>query len=184
MKIEIDNFNCIEHLEYELEDKKINYLIGNSGSGKSSIVKAISNDDITAHVPYYNEALIPVVRINGKQLDSHDRCFVYDEQYMNNILISKTSAEEIYPILFDDRQRLDEISAEYNRTINSLNEIKGDLFRIKRNIDTLIFDLKIAYNADRVTYKSTCSIRTIMNNAETLDNAYLKYKQYDSKRIK
>lgn len=42
MHIQINNFHNISSLSYDIEDNKINFLYGVSGSGKSSIVKAIA----------------------------------------------------------------------------------------------------------------------------------------------
>ena len=97
MKIEIKNFNCIKNLYYEIEDGKINYLIGNSGSGKSSIVKAISSKEIDSHIPYFNSKLKPEVSVNGEKVFDNE-CKVFDDEYMRSILISKESSDEIYSI--------------------------------------------------------------------------------------
>lgn len=144
MKIEIKSFNCIRHLEYEIEDDKINYLIGNSGSGKSSIAKAISNKEYDSYIPYFNNNLTPEVKINGT-IDFDIKSSLFDDDYMRNILISKSQSNEIYSILIDDEKHLQSIEKEYENSISSLNNIKNKLYEIKRNIEILASDLKIDY---------------------------------------
>lgn len=184
MKIEIKSFNCIRHLEYEIEDDKINYLIGNSGSGKSSIAKAISNKEYDSYIPYFNNNLTPEVKINGT-IDFDIKSSLFDDDYMRNILISKSQSNEIYSILIDDEKHLQSIEKEYENSISSLNNIKNKLYEIKRNIEILASDLKIDYlKNDNNSYKSTCVIQKMMNNIESNQNSYVKYKKYDSKRIK
>lgn len=43
MVIDIQNFNSIKTLHYEISDSKINFLFGISGSGKSSIAYALTD---------------------------------------------------------------------------------------------------------------------------------------------
>ena len=183
MKIEIKNFNCIKNLYYEIEDGKINYLIGNSGSGKSSIVKAISSKEIDSHIPYFNSKLKPEVSVNGEKVFDNE-CKVFDDEYMRSILISKESSDEIYSILIDDEKSLETIREEYLSAISSLETIKNKLYEIKRNIDTLISDLKIAYLKDGESYRANCVIQVMTENVMKSNTSYIRYKKYDSKRIK
>ncbi|MDD6640207.1 MAG: hypothetical protein PUE66_04320 [Erysipelotrichaceae bacterium] len=183
MKIEVKNFNCIKQLKYEIEDNKINYLIGNSGSGKSSIAQAISSRDYDLHTPYYNSSLKPEVKVNG-MVPFEKKCYVFDDEYMRNILISKESADEIYSILIDDEKNLSLIRSDYQKSISALEPVKDKLFEIKRNIDVLVKDLQISYLANGTSYKSTCAIQKMVKNVEENNASYVKYKKYDSKRIK
>ena len=42
MTLEIYNYNCISELKYTIQDEKIKFLFGISGSSKSSIANALT----------------------------------------------------------------------------------------------------------------------------------------------
>lgn len=44
MNITIENFKNLKQLNYTIDDNKINFLFGMSGSGKSSILSALADD--------------------------------------------------------------------------------------------------------------------------------------------
>ncbi len=44
MNITIENFKNLKQLNYTIDDNKINFLFGMSGSGKSSILDALADD--------------------------------------------------------------------------------------------------------------------------------------------
>ena len=52
MKIQIENYNNIESLSYEIQENKINFLVGISGCGKSSIATALTSNDLSTHAPF------------------------------------------------------------------------------------------------------------------------------------
>ena len=183
MKIHIKNYNNIKDLKYLVEDHKINFLIGNSGSGKSSIAKALSKEDIELHIPFNNPSLVPVIEVDDNA-EFITKASVFDESYMSNILIQKNNARDIYSILIDDENQLDELRNEYIKAINPLSDVKDKLYELKRNIADLKRDLKIAYSSKNGNYKSDCTIRKFQENVEQNNTDYVKYKHYDSRRIK
>lgn len=46
MKLEIRGYKNIEELIYEINEEKLNFIFGISGSGKSSIPCALNDDDL------------------------------------------------------------------------------------------------------------------------------------------
>lgn len=182
MKIQIKNYNCIHSLDYCIQNGKINFLVGMNGSGKSSIAKSLTLDDTNDHVPYYNSELQSIVLVDGETLNK-PMCCVYDDDYMRNVLIKKEEKSDIYSILVGNEGKVENIKSEYQKSIAPLNAVKDELFEIKRNIETLKNDLKINYKQDG-TYSKNCLIQTMINDVDKQGNSYLKYKNYDSKRIK
>ena len=47
MRISIKGYKNIENLDYEVEDNKINVVIGISGSGKSAIAEALTHQNFS-----------------------------------------------------------------------------------------------------------------------------------------
>lgn len=81
MLIHIENYRNIDRLDYELEDGKINYLFGVCGSGKSSIIGAISNEPSPADVTVGKTADETVIKVNDQQgLPKSVRVYNSDEQ--------------------------------------------------------------------------------------------------------
>ena len=91
MKIQLKNFNNLKDFSYEIQNKKINFLFGISGSGKSSISKSLN---ATNDLSKYAAAGCPVdscsVSLIDKPFDDGEVVPIYDYNYMNNILVLKT----------------------------------------------------------------------------------------------
>lgn len=183
MKISITNYNNIKDLTYEIEDNKINYLVGISGSGKSSIANSLIDSNVEEHYPFGNKKLVPTIKVNDENIVYSDyKGFNMD--YMNNILITKSEKNDVYNIIVGRFNNLDKIKQNYLELIESLINKKQEIFNLNRMITTLIEALKINYNKDEETYKSTCLIRKLTDNIDNTATKYVKNKKYDSKRIK
>lgn len=93
MKIIIDGFRNIEHIEYELTDGKHNFLFGLSGSGKSSISNSLKAQDFTDLDRTFGKNIAQSISINGKdRTEFHIECFDastkerYFSEDRNNVL--------------------------------------------------------------------------------------------------
>ena len=158
MIIHLTNFNNLKHIDYDIKNKKVNFLFGISGSGKSSIAKAFNAQElsefVTAGEPYDSCA----VRIEGNEYgDEHVP--IYDYGYMNSILIQKTNKNDIYSIICAGEEALSQYRTEYDEYLGSFKTFKDHLVIIKNNIFTLRRVLKIEFKKDK-TYKSNCLIRS------------------------
>ena len=81
MLIHIENFRNIDNLDYEIEDGKVNYLFGVCGSGKSSIVSAVSKQPSPADTTVGKAIEETLIRINNqKELPESVRVYNSDEQ--------------------------------------------------------------------------------------------------------
>lgn len=183
MIIDIKNYNNIKSLEYEISDKKINYLVGISGSGKSSIANSLTDNNFDDHFPFGDDRLIPSVKIDNKDVD-YSNYKLFNMNYMNDILITKTEKKDIYNIMIGDSDKLYKIKEDYLNSINILMSYKEKIYELSGMISTLIKNFKIEYNKDGAEYKSTCLIKKLDKNMNKTVNYYINKKKYDSKRIK
>lgn len=183
MEITIENYNSIKSLRYYIDNCKINYLIGVSGAGKSSIAHAISDIDTTNenHVPYGSHS-IPSVLIDNEMVSESNVFNVFNNDYLNNILINKSLNGDVYNIIMGEDGEIDALKKEYQRAVNELLEINHYIFEVEGKINTLVNDLKIDYKKDN-TYKSSCLINKLTNNIRDNGN-YARNKGYSSKDIK
>lgn len=163
MKIKIKNYNGIKEIEYEIEDKKINFLFGISGSGKSSIATALSDPILNNHIRVGESLENVLVEVDNTNVRYED-CYIFDSNYMSNVLINKSKEEDIYNILFGDGGKIIKCKEDYLNEIGFLLPLKEKIYNKIGCIESLVSDLKIDYLQDGVQYKKTCIIRKMEEN--------------------
>ena len=158
MKIHLNNFNNIKNITYEIQNKKVNFLFGISGSGKSSISKSIAAKDLTNYIMAGQPAGSCSVSIQDRDYDDEEFVPIYDYEYMSNVLIQKTNKNDIYEIIYAGEDDLSEYRSKYDDYLGSFKSFKNQLTLIRDKIYALEKALKIEFNKNK-TYKSGCLIR-------------------------
>lgn len=102
MKIKIEGYKNIACLEHEIEDDKLNVLIGISGSGKSAIIGALTNQDFEFNKKINYTGNV-VSQINGL---APENISVFNEDTVEKYLFSSDKNDNIYTVLIDDEQQL------------------------------------------------------------------------------
>ena len=69
MKINISNYKNIEELKLEIEDNKVNHIFGISGSGKSSIAKALSSQVTDDDVKVGKKIEECIIKVDDKEVN-------------------------------------------------------------------------------------------------------------------
>lgn len=101
MKIEIKNFKNLTNLKYSISDKKINFLFGMSGAGKSSILEALAGDNPADFKTFGSfETDLVEIKVNGKNI-SPTETHIFDAGKMNFILESP-DVEDFKEIIVSD----------------------------------------------------------------------------------
>lgn len=93
MVIDIQNFNSIKTLHYEIVDSKINFLFGISGSGKSSIAYALTDTNKEKYQMVGKDAGMVKVEVNESDIKYTDN-YIYNSKFMENILINKQDGQD------------------------------------------------------------------------------------------
>lgn len=137
MHIQIANFHNISSLVYDIEDNKINFLYGVSGSGKSSIVKGIAQSvipevDATVGCEPGEET---AVLINGEKGPLASTVTFNSER--QSILFSPSPEKGLYDVFIGDESELNALRAQYQIAVKSLKAKTGDLLRLKTEVDAL-----------------------------------------------
>lgn len=158
MKIHLQNFNNLKNVSYEIQNRKVNFLFGISGSGKSSISKSIATKDLTNFVRAGQPVGSCSVSIEDKDYDDEEFIPIYDYEYMSNVLIQKTNKNDVYQIIYAGEDDLSEYRAKYDEYLGNFKNFKDRLTLIKDKIYALEKALKIEFNKNK-TYKSGCLIR-------------------------
>ena len=154
----LHNFNNIKDLTYEIDNKKINFLFGISGSGKSSISKSFNATALDSYLTIGSPLGSCSVTIEDKEFGDDEAVPIYDYDYMNKVLIQKSEQNDIYSILFDGEETLSSYRLSYAACLGDFCSYKSQLIETKNKIHALISVLKIDFNKNG-TYKSGCLIR-------------------------
>lgn len=154
MRIQMANFHNISSLTYDIEDNKINFLYGVSGSGKSSIVKAIAQGTIEESdiMVGCNQHDATPVLINGAT-GPLASTVVFNED-RQTILFSRGPEKGIYDIFIGDEEKIDKLRTKYQDAITALQAEVGNLRSIKGTINDLIKIVGKANKGDKFTTSS------------------------------
>ena len=181
MIIDIQNFNSIKSLHYELEDHKVNFLFGISGSGKSSIATALTDSEIDQYQMVGKNVGPVKALVNGKTANYPSNA-IYNSEFMENILLNKNDSADIYTILIGTGGRIGQCSQKYESAISDLKGIEKELLETISKITDLKNTLKIDYTSSG-TLKSTCLIKKMSKSADNTPG-YKNVSTYSSSDIK
>lgn len=135
MEISIANYRNLERLGVTIEDGKVNYLFGVCGSGKSSILDAISKPIEPRDTTVGNETAVATVLVNG-QPPVTDKANIYSVD-RQGVLFAKSASEDIYRVFVGSETELQAHETAFLASIESLREIKGRLVEFRGNVDDL-----------------------------------------------
>ena len=134
MHIQITNFHNISSLTYDIEDGKINFLYGVSGSGKSSIVKGVTQDidrEVDTMVGCSSNEEASVLINNEKGPLTSTTIFNQERQ---SVLFSPNADKGFYDLFIGNEEKLDTIRTQYQVALSSLQARTGDLNRLKNEV--------------------------------------------------
>ena len=135
MIIHIENYRNIDRLDYELEDGKVNYLFGVCGSGKSSIISAVSKEPSPADVTVGKTADETVIRVNNQQgLPTSVRVYNSDEQ---DALFREEETAGSYEVFIGSEKTLLDLEEQFNNAVSSLRAFNEVMFSYQGKIKEL-----------------------------------------------
>lgn len=141
MNIKIKNFKNLKSIDYSIDDYKINFLFGLSGSGKSSVLNALCADVIGKNKTFgIDDTENQIIEINGAHV-SPTEMHVYDVDKVNFIL-NNDSIEPISQIIIEDpiehktnhkslENRLNNLSDALTKENNKYEELDKFLSEMK-----------------------------------------------------
>lgn len=136
MEISITNYRNIKKLGITIEDEKINYLFGICGSGKSSILDAISKPIEAGDTTIGTKASNPTIAVNGKDPDySGVASYSLTRQ---EALFREDASEEIYHVFVGDESILNALEKDFESSIENLRGIQDKLYALRGRVDDLI----------------------------------------------
>ena len=182
MEIEIKNYSGISSLKYNVEEEKINFLFGISGSGKSSIACALTDNDASSHVKVGKSVDDLEVTVDSNPTD-YTYFKVFNLKYLDDILISKVNGNDIYTILVGDEGKIGEYRNNYNNAISDLLLVKTEIINELAKLSTLVSELKLSTVKKGKDFSSSSLNKKMEINAMSLPS-YRNAITYNSSQIK
>lgn len=173
MEISIHYYRNIKDASVAVEDKKVNFLIGPCGAGKSSIIDAISSplassDTTVGHGPEETRVLV-----DGKEPD-YERTSKYSLE-RQEVLFQSGANEDGYRVFIGDETKLRKLEDAFDAEVALLWDEYDELSKFRAQIDQLAKNLSTPGTRGTFTPKSKLGkAKTAMQNAtaevkETLD---------------
>jgi len=173
MELNIKNYKNIENLDLTVLDKKINYMFGISGSGKSSIAGVIFGNKEERNATYGKS--INDIQFTINPSINVDDCSIFDIKKQNNLLLNKNDSDDMFSIVFSNDNRLQIIQNEISILLTQINSQRDTLNRYIANVDEMIRKInKKKFGAKEVFSKTS----TIERLKKEIDNP--KYKKYSN----
>lgn len=140
MEIAITNYRNIANLGISLEDGKVNFLLGVCGSGKSSILDAISRPVSDADVSVGCSPADCLITVNGES-PSFESVSVYNLK-RQGALFKTEATKDSYEIFIGDESELRKLENSFNESISQLRLIRDQLFAFSGRVDQLVKSVK------------------------------------------
>lgn len=135
MLIRIENYRNIEALDYEIDDGKINYLFGVCGSGKSSIVSAVSKAPIETDTTVGKRADETKVIVDGHAgVIANARVYNASEQ---ETLFRKGATEGAYEIFVGSERVLREHENQFEEAVSELRSFLEVIYSFQGKVQEL-----------------------------------------------
>lgn len=173
MKISIKNYKNLTNLEYEIEDKKINFLFGISGAGKSSIPNAIVDLDPNDNKSFGTGESV-IIHIDGNEPNKENFMIFNDETL--KMYFDTNENENVYPVLIDDEN---EYKKAQNILFSQIEEIEIIINQLKErysNISNLVKNMGASTLGKGDTLKKTSQLQKIISSIESVENTRI-YKE-------
>lgn len=137
MELLVENLKNIEFLKTDFEDKKMNFVFGISGSGKSAIANALTSTDINDYIKIGKQTENLKILVNGADRNI-SQFAVYDEKQVENLNLYSEDGSDAYEIIFSNNDNYLEAVIEFEKIVHELNSHKNRLMDQQRIISKLL----------------------------------------------
>ena len=123
MKLSINNYKNINNLDLDIDENKINFIFGISGSGKTSIgqslCKIIGEDEVTIGKDISDVKIL----IDNKDVDEN-KVNLYNESIVNSLIVQNEMNSNVYHVIFSNDNDIMEKKREFQLMIKELSKYR------------------------------------------------------------
>lgn len=175
MELFIENLKNIVNLKTNFEDKKINFVFGISGSGKSAIANALTCENINEYVRVGTSIEKFKILVDGNERNINQFA-VYDEKQVDNLNLYSEDGSDAYEIIFSNNESYIEAVNEFEKVVSKLNNHKNRLMDHQRIITKLLDSQSIKKLTAKGELPKTADVNKILdihskNSSDSLNKA-------------
>lgn len=167
MNITIENFKNLKQLNYTIDDNKINFLFGMSGSGKSSILSALADDVPNNYRKFgLSSSDIVQIKVDGTAISPTDT-HVFNIEKMAFIL-DQTDVEHFKEVIVVDNSENEAIHKDLEDKIYDLSNAINMEISIYEKYGSFLESLKAKKLTKNKTLPATSPFSKVMTKIKAL----------------
>jgi ABC-type lipoprotein export system ATPase subunit len=175
MNIAIKHLKNIDKLDIDIEDKKINFIFGISGSGKSAIADALTKAEMDDLIQVGKQFEDLHILVDGKERNLSNFA-IFDEKQIEKLDLYSEEGEDAYEIIFSNNGKYIETVKEFENIVSKLNDKKSQLMNKQFVIRKLLDGQSIKKLTRKGELPKTANVMKIMDihsktNSTTLNKA-------------
>ena len=175
MNIAIEHLKNIDKLDIDIEDKKINFIFGISGSGKSAIADALTKAEMDDLIQVGKQFEDLHILVDGKERNLSNFA-IFDEKQIEKLDLYSEEGEDAYEIIFSNNGKYIETVNEFENIVSKLNDKKSQLMNKQFVIRKLLDGQSIKKLTRKGELPKTANVMKIMDihsktNSTTLNKA-------------
>lgn len=174
MNVNLKNYRNINELNLELDEGKVNFIYGMSGSGKSSIAKALLGEIGENNIPYGKTSKDVFIKLNP--IINKEDCSIFDENTQKQLLINRDENNNMFSIIFAEKSELDEIENDISTLLSRINSKRESLLRYVSNVEKMIKKINHRSMSKKGKFSSSSSIEKI--KSEIINPKYKTYSNF------
>ncbi len=137
MDIIIENLKNINRLDISLEEKKVNFIFGISGSGKTAISDALTESNLEEITQIGKLVENVVIKVDGR--DRNLNAFqIYNQKQVDNLSVYAIEGQDAYEIIFSNSESYNEKVDEFDKLVSQLALKRNEIFNRRNLIQRLL----------------------------------------------
>ena len=170
MDIKIKGYKNLLDFDYKIEDNKLNFLFGMSGSGKSSISHALLSDKPNENITFgYNGEQIAVID-NNKE-DVNNICIYNWDQ--KNVIFNSQNIEPFSEVMISEKDEYFKANMSIENQIKQLNAALSNTNGEYLKYSELLKDLGAKKITKSLKLPKTCSLEKVISVVSRTKNSKL-----------
>lgn len=135
MNIKINNYKNLKNLNLDIQENKINFIFGISGSGKSSIGEALRGENIEENALVGSPIDDVEILVNNNKMN--ESLAIFNTTTMEKLLLNNVDNNVIYDIIFDNNNKMLILRNDFESQIKGLTDFRTEIYDYISKIDKM-----------------------------------------------